>query len=458
MLNLIISIISSRFIRKHLKTNETLPQWDFLLDKTPYIAAVIFILSHAVNDRFWPTFNLLWFLVFAFIFHTLWLLKENRIAKIMLWAATPFMIFNTLNDLFRYWTANFYQKYDDYFDFVWLIVFLWMAAFSIGASNQRKALAKEEAKTQEALKQKQSLEVLVSERTAEISKQKEELEDTLEELKETQTQLIQREKMASLGELTAGIAHEIQNPLNFVNNFAELSVDLAKELKEELDKLDIPAESRTYITEILGDLTQNQDKINHHGKRASNIVKGMLEHSRTHTGTRELTDVNELIEEFLPLSYHGMRAKDKSFNATFKMDLDKSIGKITVVPQDIGRVLLNLFNNAFYAVNEKNKNLSIANKSTYTPSVSVTTKRIKAMEEDEDDILEIRVIDNGDGIPEAIRLKIFQPFFTTKPTGEGTGLGLSLSYDIVTKGHSGSLEVESEPNIGTTFIIKLPCV
>ncbi len=282
-----------------------------------------------------------------------------------------------------------------------------------------------------------------------LHQQKVQIESTLNELKSTQNQLIQKEKLASLGELTAGIAHEIQNPLNFVNNFSELSVDLVKDLKEEIKR---PDKDEAYIEELFDDLSQNQEKINHHGKRASSIVKGMLEHSRTSTGIKEPTDINKLVDESLRLSYHAMRAKDKSFNADFKMELDENLPKIEVIPQDMGRVLLNLINNAFYAVHQKNlrgfENLE-GLKNDCTPSVVVTTFK-------KDNFIEVHVKDNGNGIPDNIKAKIFQPFFTTKPTGEGTGLGLSLSYDIVTKGHGGTLEVESSEGTGSTFILKLP--
>jgi C4-dicarboxylate-specific signal transduction histidine kinase len=242
------------------------------------------------------------------------------------------------------------------------------------------------------------------------------LEKTLKELKSTQSQLIQSEKMASLGELTAGIAHEIQNPLNFVNNFSEVSNELIDEMKEELTK-----GNYNDAKDIADDVKQNLEKINHHGKRADAIVKGMLQHSRSSSGVKEPTDINALCDEYLRLSYHGLRAKDKSFNANFKTDFDESIGKIEVVPQDIGRVLLNLYNNAFYAVHEKQKacqaELVEANP-RYEPTVSLSTKK-------SGDKVEISVRDNGTGIPQKVLDKIFQPFFTTKPTGQGTGLGLS---------------------------------
>ncbi|MGB4843545.1 MAG: two-component regulator propeller domain-containing protein [Ferruginibacter sp.] len=266
-----------------------------------------------------------------------------------------------------------------------------------------------------------------------------ELRESLENLKSTQTQLIQSEKMASLGELTAGIAHEIQNPLNFVNNFSEVSNELIDEMNTELDKGDI---NEAKI--ISSDIKQNLEKINHHGKRADAIVKAMLQHSRSSNGVKESTDINALCDEYLRLSYHGLKAKDKSFNAAMKTDFDDSIGSINIVSQDIGRVLLNLINNAFYAVTEKKK----TGVEGYEPTVTITTKKINAK-------LEISITDNGNGIPDAVKEKIFQPFFTTKPTGQGTGLGLSLSYDIV-KAHGGELKVVTRENIETDFIILLP--
>jgi two-component system, NtrC family, sensor kinase len=291
-----------------------------------------------------------------------------------------------------------------------------------------------------------------------LQEQKEKVENTLSQLKATQTQLVQSEKLASLGELTAGIAHEIQNPLNFVNNFSEISVDLAKELKEEIDKIEIPEKDKDYIGELLTDLSQNQEKINHHGKRASSIVRGMLEHSRASTGVKALTDINKLADEYLRLSYHGLRAKNKDFNADFSTDFEGNLPKIEVIPQDMGRVLLNLINNAFYAVNERAKQLrsgsfqsypNVKSSESYIPSVSVTTQQV-------DNQIIIKITDNGTGIPESVISKVFQPFFTTKPTGSGTGLGLSLAYEIVTKGHGGTLEIETKEGEFTTFIIKLP--
>ncbi len=280
------------------------------------------------------------------------------------------------------------------------------------------------------------LEEKVAQRTAQLNK-------SLLELKATQSQLIQAEKMASLGELTAGIAHEIQNPLNFINNFSDVNTELLTELRAERLK---PNAERDESLEanIINDVITNEEKINHHGKRADAIVKGMLQHSRTNTGQKEPTDINALADEYLRLSYHGLRAKDKDFDANFKTDFDEHIGKIEVVPQDIGRVLLNLFNNAFYSVNEKKKLLN----GTFEPLVTITTKRT-------DGKVEIVVKDNGPGIPQNVLDKIFQPFFTTKPTGQGTGLGLSLSYDII-KAHGGELKVETKEGEGSEFIIQLP--
>ncbi len=299
------------------------------------------------------------------------------------------------------------------------------------------------------------LEKLVKERTVELEK-------SLAALKSSQSQLIQSEKMASLGELTAGIAHEIQNPLNFVNNFSEVNTELIDELSEEVDKGNLDE-----VKTIAKDIKENEQKINHHGKRAHAIVKGMLQHSRSSSGVKEPTDINALCDEYLRLSYHGLRAKDKSFNATMKTDFDNSIGNINIIPQDIGRVVLNLLTNAFYAAPLPPEGGFSDPYYAHHPTVWISTKKVG------DKVL-ISVKDNGPGIPQKVLNKIFQPFFTTKPTGQGTGLGLSLSYDIVTKGHGGELKVETKEawppgrsdhsggddpvgrSVGTTFIIILP--
>ena len=305
--------------------------------------------------------------------------------------------------------------------------------------EQEKLIKEEEIKRRELIEaQKTELEIQVAERT-------QALHQSLLELRSTQSQLIQSEKLASLGELTAGIAHEIQNPLNFVNNFAEVSAEMLDEMHEELEKGDT-----TEAIAIAIDLKTNLEKINHHGQRASSIVKGMLEHSRASTGTKASTDLNVLADEYLRLAYHGLRAKDNNFNATMETHFDPDLPLVSVIPQDIGRVLLNLINNAFYAVHQRADAQPTGTHEgrPYEPTVTISTKQLE-------NAIEIRVHDNGHGIPESIREKIFQPFFTTKPTGQGTGLGLSLAYDIVVKGHGGTLEVESTFGEGSAFIIRL---
>ena len=308
--------------------------------------------------------------------------------------------------------------------------------FSFALGNKINALKKDNEESQKKIitqlqryndlqdKVNRELEHKVQERTA--------------ELKNSQKQLLQQEKLASLGELTAGIAHEIQNPLNFVNNFSEVNKEMIAELKDEIDKGNYDDAKL-----IADDIEANEEKINHHGKRADAIVKGMLQHSRSSTGVKEPTDINALCDEYLRLSYQGLRAKDKDFNAEIKTDFDDSIGKINIVPQDIGRVLLNLYNNAFYAVNEKQKLI----KENYQPAVLVSTKKAG-------DKVILTVKDNGNGISQKIVDKIFQPFFTTKPTGQGTGLGLSLSYDII-KAHGGEIRVETKEGEGSEFLISL---
>ena len=296
----------------------------------------------------------------------------------------------------------------------------------------KKTLEQEKEKQQLLASQNEILEQQVTERTSE-------LKQSLQELRSTQAQLIQQEKMASLGELTAGIAHEIQNPLNFVNNFSEVNKELLTEMNIEIESGDLSA-----VKNIAKDIEDNEDKIITHGKRADAIVKGMLQHSRTSSGQKELTDVNKIADEYLRLAYQGFRARDKSFNAKVETEFDDTIGKVSIVPQDIGRVILNLINNAFYAVIEKAKQGAAG----YEPTVTVSTRRVN-------DKVELRVTDNGNGIPERVSDKIFQPFFTTKPTGQGTGLGLSLAYDIV-KAHGGEIKVETKEGEGSAFSVQLP--
>ena len=284
-----------------------------------------------------------------------------------------------------------------------------------------------------------------------IDTQNQLLEKMLNDLKAAQAQLIQAEKMASLGELTAGIAHEIQNPLNFVNNFSEVNKDLVAEINVYLEKGNI-----NEAKPLLSSLLENEEKISHHGQRAASIVKSMLQHSRNTSGTREPTDINVLADEYLRLAYHGFRSKDKSFNVTLKTEFDQHVGKINIVPQDIARVILNLVTNAFYAVTEKSK-LSLPG---YDPLVTLKTKKqiplpVGRGSVEANEFVEITISDNGPGIPQSALDKIFQPFFTTKPSGQGTGLGLSLSYDII-KAHGGELKVDTKEGEFAKFIITLP--
>ena len=313
-----------------------------------------------------------------------------------------------------------------------------------------KVLSVTEFKLDRTEKVKKTTAILLEETIEELVQKRKAIEETnvalqksLEELKAAQALLIQSEKMASLGELTAGIAHEIQNPLNFVNNFSELNTELISELKDEIEK-----GNTEEMRSLADDIKANEQKINHHGKRADAIVKGMLQHSRSSSGIKEPTDINALAEEYLRLAYHGLRAKDKTFNSKMRTDFDERIGNINVVPQDIGRVILNLITNAFYAVDEKKNAPANISGQSYEPTVSVSTKKIG-------DKIEVSIKDNGNGIPRKVLDKIFQPFFTTKPTGQGTGLGLSLSYDIV-KAHGGEIKVNTVQNEGTEFTISLP--
>ncbi|GAB3983752.1 hypothetical protein GCM10028806_57520 [Spirosoma terrae] len=361
------------------------------------------------------------------------------------------------NILGVYFDINLRNLQPDFFQYTESICLSWMIIFFSGALINRynltrrqvlqQAIEKEQYEKEREIErnrimasQNERLEQQVQERTAE-------LQQSLRTLRDTQNQLIQKEKLASLGELTAGIAHEIQNPLNFVNNFSEVSIELIDELRDEQQKKD---RDEDLEHEILADIEQNLQKINQHGKRAGSIVRSMLEHSHASSGEKQPTNINDLVDEYVRLAYHGARAKDKSFNCELIINLSEKVPATLVVQQDIGRVLLNLFANAFFAVQEQ-KNKFITNPE-YQPTVWISTELLPS------ERIEIRVKDNGTGIPDAIRQKIFQPFFTTKPTGQGTGLGLSLSYDIVTKGHGGELMVESIEGVSTEFIIRLPVV
>jgi two-component system, NtrC family, sensor kinase len=327
---------------------------------------------------------------------------------------------------------------------------LFVSFLIVFISNQRKKLQYHkdlqdlhEEQQKNLKEQNLLLEQRVHERTKQLSEKTESLEKTLEELRTSQSQLVQKEKMASLGELTAGIAHEIQNPLNFVLNFGEVNSELITEIKSVIAAETLPHKFTEEINGLINDFSANQHKILHHGRRADGIVKNMLQHSRKHNGIMELTDLNELTDEYLKLSYHGFRAKHKSFICDFQTNYDGAVERIRVIPQDIGHILVNLFNNAFYSMNEKSK----MSNSSYEAKlfVSIEKKENKAI---------ITVQDNGVGIAPAVINKIFQPFFTTKPTGEATGLGLSLSYDII-KAHRGEMKVESKEGQSATFSIVL---
>ncbi|MBV6442834.1 MAG: GHKL domain-containing protein [Haliscomenobacteraceae bacterium CHB4] len=443
---ILISIPAIYGIRKSLETPLRLPEWDKVLSKVWIGSIALFVLTLIPFLRFLGE----WYgeVIYAILLITVFLLRDYRPARLYSLALLPYAVVYCINSLVAFIAPSLFEANHGLLVSAQNFAFLWLMGFGIYAFVQNNKEVKQRRKEEERIRQaetrKAELEHLVTERTVELTRQKEELEKTLSDLKAAQAQLVQSEKMASLGELTAGIAHEIQNPLNFVNNFSELSVELAHELVEEIEK---PEPDKDLVKDLVKDLSQNQEKISHHGKRAASIVTGMLQHARTSTGAKEPTDLNALADEYLRLAYHGLRAKDKSFNAKMVTDFDPAIGKIEVVPQDLGRVLLNLINNAFYAVNQKKR--SLAESDTYEPTVAVSTQRANRQ-------IVIKVKDNGTGMPDGVKAKIFQPFFTTKPTGQGTGLGLSLAYDIVTKGHGGTLEVESKEGEGTTFVIKLP--
>lgn len=439
--------------RKTLETAKHCPEWDRVLSKVWMVSIGLFPLALVPAFRFIGE----WYdtAIYLLLLVTVYLLREHRAARLVALALVPYALVRLFNYLVEKVAEPFFKSNHEYFETAIIFTALWLFGFGLYAfvhnNKEYKQRRKEEEQLRLAEARKAELEHLVAQRTTELLSQKETLEKALADLKAAQVQLVHSEKMASLGELTAGIAHEIQNPLNFVNNFSELSVELAQELLEEIEK---PNLDKALVQDLVSDLTQNQQKINHHGKRAASIVTGMLQHSRTSTGKKEPIDLNALADEYLRLSYHGLRAKDKSFNAKMVTNFDPAVGKVAVVPQDFGRVLLNLINNAFYAVNQRKSNVggvqNPADIGVYEPTVTVSSQKVDS------GMVEIRIQDNGTGIPEAAKAKIFQPFFTTKPTGQGTGLGLSLAYDIVTKGHGGTMRVESEEGEGTEFVIQLP--
>jgi len=448
----LVTFFLIQYVRSALNMKTQFPDWDKLFNYARFGAIALMATYYVADTPSW--YGWLWHIFMIAILLVIFKREDFRPVRGMVQAVIPFVVLSIFIDFVKILLPKFYDKYDNFFEVASAFTFILCFVIWFYARKQQNILMKEREERlreeQASKAQKESLEYLVAERTYELTQQKEELQKAIDELKSTQSQLIQSEKMASLGELTAGIAHEIQNPLNFVNNFAEVSVELCQELTEEIDKTTISDSDKDYIKEIIADLSQNQQKITHHGKRADSIVKGMLQHSRASSGEKEPVDINALADEYMRLAYHGLRAKNKEFNAALVTDFDPTIGKVDVMPQDLGRVFLNLFTNAFYAVAEKKRKLAEeGNGSVYKPEVKITTKKFAGK-------LYIRVSDNGTGMPESVKAKIFQPFFTTKPTGQGTGLGLSMSYDIITKGHGGLLDVATVPGEQTEFKITLP--
>jgi len=470
-----VAIYGIQVLRKLLETAERLPLWDKFLSKA-WILSVVFI-----GMSFYPPLKSIvdWYpkLLYVIVFITVYLLRNYRPAlfdsskkvstdrvyllrnyrpaRLLAISLLPIGIVYLTNLFIGFIKPDFFKQNIASFNSALAFAAFWLIGFGIYAITQirkeRKLRTRLQEESQIAEARKAELEHLVTERTNQLTLQNEKLEAALAELKSTQSLLIQSEKMASLGELTAGIAHEIQNPLNFVNNFSEVNTELIDELLLAIEKGTIED-----IKAIAEDIRTNEERIGHHGKRADAIVKGMLQHSRSSSAEKQPTDINALADEFLRLAYHGLRAKDKSFNATLVTDFNKNMGLVNIVPQDMGRVVLNLINNAFYAINEKKKFLQLVNgNKIYEPTVTVQTRKMASAPGEPGERIEVIVQDNGIGIPQKSIDKIFQPFFTTKPTGQGTGLGLSLSYDII-KAHGGELKVKTKEGEGTQFIIILP--
>ena len=472
---LFITFFLVQFIRQFFKTKEYRKKWDRYL----FILAVADVIVRGlrlITEVYLKSFNHIihlsnniieTFLVPVSICITflLFIRTKDKAARLLMIGASPYMLLQIItfpSELLGSLSIPVpsildigqYYRSEELICLTWLVSLFSFTMFmrynQLRKENAQRALDNERLAKEKETERRELIELQNTELEKQVAQRTAELRYSLEELKSTQQQLIQSEKMASLGELTAGIAHEIQNPLNFVNNFSEVNKEMIDELLTEKSK--VRSERNEELeSELLNDIKDNEEKINHHGKRADAIVKGMLQHSRQTQGMKEPTDINALCDEYLRLSYHGLRAKDKNFNADFKMNFDESISKINIVPQDIGRVFLNLFNNAFYAISRSPQSLK---GSEYKPLVFVTTRKYNSPLGAGG--IEIVVTDNGNGIPQNIIDKIFQPFFTTKPTGEGTGLGLSLAYDIITKEHNGTIKVESKEGEGTSFIIQIP--
>lgn len=436
-----------QYIRKTLHTQENYPRWDQLLLYSRYGSIALISLYFATPYE--EAVMWVWHASMLIFVGGIYYNEDFRVVRPLVVSFLPLIALGIGGDILETFFPTVYKQYDDYFDTLGLLAILWVFGTWYQNKKAQKQLAEEHLRRMEeeenrriAEARRYELEVLVAERTQEITQQKNELETALNHLQATQAQLVQSEKMASLGELTAGIAHEIQNPLNFVNNFAEVNSELIEELREEREKSEPDQE---LIDELMRDLADNMQKMAYHGKRADSIVKGMLQHSRSGTGEKQKVDINALADEYMRLAYHGLRAKDKSFNAALVKDFETEVLLACVIPQDFGRVLLNIFNNAFYAVMDRKRQED----ERYRPAVQLASRLCEGQ-------VEVLIRDNGMGIPDSVRDKIFQPFFTTKPTGQGTGLGLSMSYDIVTKGHNGTLEVTSEARNFTEFLIRIP--
>lgn len=439
MLNLIVCAIAANIIWKRFDTSNLVFGGFNLFQIFRFVLLPVFLFFSFYGPAK-PYMDIAWGGSIVFILYVCYQNRDHFIGNTLLKAGIPYFVLFLYVAITKAFFTEFYEDHYNSFSLIAVVVAVWTIAFGINASKQSKALQKEQEQRTKIESENVILEQIVKERTEEILKKNNTLQETIEELKQTQDQLVQQEKLASLGELTAGIAHEIQNPLNFVNNFSEVSIELIQDLKEELAHAKVEGEPLIIIEDLIGNL----QKISQHGGRASGIVKSMLEHSRARTGEKQTVNINALLEEYVKLGFHGMRAKDKTFNSDFKLDLEEATPQIEAVPQDLGRVFLNLVNNAFYAVHKRNQSAQ----ADYKPLVTASTKL-------DGNKLIVSVADNGNGIPEEILPKIFQPFFTTKPTGQGTGLGLSLSYDIITKGLGGYLEVKSTGGEGTTFTITL---
>jgi two-component system NtrC family sensor kinase len=425
-------------INRAIKFTALRDKWQTILRLAAGVPILLFIVfNERVNDDGVTIIAGIYLLLF------LEYLKKQEDFKsftVLINAHYPLVATAVISGIFGLAADTLYEKWEAFFVCAQLAAFSWIFLRLSTSKKQQQELRR-------INERKDELEAMVAARTTEITKQKNELQETVKELQATQAQLIQQEKLASLGELTAGIAHEIQNPLNFVNNFSEVSMELIEEMQEEMAKGDVEE-----ATAIANDIKQNLEKIRHHGKRADGIVKGMLQHSRASSNVKEPTNLNTIADEYFRLAYHGLRAKDKSFNADLVTNFDPALPSINIVSQDVGRVLLNMFTNAFYAVHQKQKTLGGGD---FKPRVEVSTRVIPASAKQGAEV-EITVKDNGSGIPDAIKDKIMQPFFTTKPAGEGTGLGLSLSYDIIVKAHKGHINIDSKEGEGTAFIITLP--